>query len=246
MKKFLDEQETASQPPERQGEQPPGSTTAVTDSEEDPGDSLFGETIERETEAEEEETEEVEWDGSQAELVADEGAAEYEEQNTGIKLKYALKSKEIFYVLLKTQYTSARMISSALAVVLCAAMAAVFYSQMLTTRNDSLGMLSGVCVVLIILIAALPSVNIKLQANRLANGKQIRMKIYPDHIQMGKDDDQWEIPLDGTGERMVFRNLIILYIGEKNMVILPMRCVDPNLLPEVEAMIFAGTQPKQK
>ena len=29
--------------------------------------------------------------------------------------------------------------------------------------------------------------------------------------------------------------------GKKHMVILPLRCIEPNVLPEIQAMILSGT-----
>jgi hypothetical protein len=38
------------------------------------------------------------------------------------------------------------------------------------------------------------------------------------------------------------KGLIVLYIGSQ-IVILPLRCIEPAVLPEVQAMLFAGTRP---
>lgn len=236
MKNFLEEQDTASQPPEPRGEQTPDSVRKL---EEESGETLLDETIP----AEEEKN--VEWDGSEAELVADEDASEYEEQQTGIKLKYVLTSKEIFYTLLKTQYTMRRVALSVAAIVLCVITGATSLQKMSASSEQGMEQLFVTCIVLILLIPGLPLLRILFQSRQLADGKESRMKIYPDHISMGSEETQWEIPLDGTCERTVFHNLVILYIGDKNMVVLPVRCVEPSVLPEVQGMIFAGTQPRR-
>jgi hypothetical protein len=241
MKNFPEEQDTASQPPEPQGEQTPD-PAEQRKLEEESGETLLDETIPEETAEEEEEN--VEWDGSEAELVADEDASEYEEQQTGIKLKYVLTSKEIFYAMFKSRYTSARIALSALACVLCAVIAAAF-ANVRADANGRPGVLSVLCLILLVLIVALPLMHLRTQSRTLADGKEIKMKIYPDHIQMGTEGREWEIPLDGTCERTVFHDLVILYINDGNMVVLPVRCVEPSVLPEVQAMIFAGTEPKR-
>jgi hypothetical protein len=236
MKKFLEEQDSAAQPPEPQGDQTPyeADQTGV--------DKESGETLPDETDSEEEEK--VEWDGSETELVADDSAAEYEEQHTGIKLKYSLKSKEIFYALFKSRYTSTRIALSAVAVVLCAVMAVAFVNVK-SAENAGSGTLSALCIILIFLILGLPVAHINSRSKELADRHEIKMKIYPDHIQMGAEETQWEIALDGTSRRTVFQNLLILYVDGRDMVILPLRCVEPSVLPEVQAMIFAGTNPIQ-
>jgi len=218
MKQFSKEQETASKPPEPRGEQTPD--------EERP------------------EEDRVEWDGSEAELVADETALAFEEQHTGIKLKYTLTSSEIFKVLRKSQYTNTRTALSVVAVALSAVMAVFFLTRFSGSGDSRYVSLAVVCLMLILVVAVLPPVIIKMHSSKIADGKEIRMKIYPDHIEMGLTDKKWEIPLDGSCECIQFENLMVLYIDDRNMVILPLRCVEPAVLPEVQAMIFAGTQPK--
>lgn len=217
MKQFLKEQDTNSKPPEPRGEQTP--------EDEDWEDS-------------------IEWDGSEAELVADESAEVFEEQHTGIKLKYVLTSGEIFRALRKVQYTGTRVALSVVAVLLCAGAAGMFLVKWNATGNHRYMSLAAVCILMVLIIGAYPSLRIKLHAVKIADGKEIRMKIYPDHIEMGLFDKKWEIPLDGSCERLHFDNMIVLYIRDGNMVILPLRCVEPAVLPEVQGMILAGTQPK--
>ncbi len=241
MKNFPEEQDTASQPPEPRGEQTPD-PAQERKLEEESGETLLDEAIPEETEEEEEN---VEWDGSEAELVADEDASEYEEQQTGIKLKYVLTSKEIFYALFTTQYTMRRIVLSAAAIVFCVITAAASLQKMGASSEQGMEQLFVTCIILILLIPGMPLLRMLFQSRQLADGKESRMKIYPDHISMGSEETRWEIPLDGSCERTVFHDLVILYIGDKNMVVLPVRCVDPSVLPEVQAMIFAGTEPKR-
>lgn len=240
MKNFFEEQDSASQPPEPQGEQAP-EPTEQREQEEMSGEMMPDETIPEETSDDEGN---VEWDGSEAELVADDDASQYEEQQTGIKLKYILTSKEIFYALLKTQYTMRRITLSAAAIVFCVITAATTLRQMRISSEIGMEQLFVTCIVLIFLIPGLPLLRLLFESRKLADGKETRMKIYPDHISMGSEETRWEFPLDGTCERTVFHGLVIFYIGDKNMVILPLRCVEPSVLPEVQGMIFAGTHPK--
>lgn len=217
MKQFLKEQDTNSKPPEPRGEKTP--------EEEDREDS-------------------IEWDGSEAELVADESAEVFDEQHTGIKLKYVLTSREIFRALRKVQYTGTRIALSVVAVLLCAGTAGMFLVRWSAAKDPRYISLAAVCILLILVVGVYPSLRMKIHSVRIADGKEIRMKIYPDHIEMGLFDKKWEILLDGSSESLHFDNMIVLYIRDGNMVILPLRCVEPAVLPEVQAMILAGTQPK--
>ena len=132
---------------------------------------------------------------------------------------------------------------SMLAILLSAGMAVCILVQQNRSSNQNFTFLAVVCAAVVVLIGALPTCTMWVHSKKYADGHEVRMKIYPDHIEMGQVEKKWEIPLDGTTERAVFKNLMILYIGSKNMVILPLRCVEPTVLPEVQAMIFAGTQP---
>lgn len=229
MKKFANEQDTAAKPPEPQGERAPEEAEQQV-----PGAGEF------DSEESEEETEGVEWDGSEAELVADEGAAEYEEYNTGIALHYTLKEQEIFPVLVKTQYTQKRIALSVFAAVLGLVLGVYYLLQGAAGRGEftSLGI---VCLLLVVLVVPSPLYHLRNSAKAAADGKEIRIKIYPDHLEMGFRPGE-EIPLDGTIQRLTMKGLIVLYIGSQ-IVILPLRCIEPAVLPEVQAMLFAGTRP---
>lgn len=242
MKKFANEQDSASKPPEPQGERTPKETERQA-LERDSGELLLDETID-EIREEDEPEELVEWDGSEAELVADEDAAEYEEQNTGIQIRYTLKQREIFPVLLKAQYTQRRLASSLAAGLLALVLAVVSFVQSASGRGE-FALLGVVCLVVLLLVLPMPVLKIRREARAAADGREIRMAVYPDHIEMGEGDSGWEIPLDGTVERRVMRELMVLYIDGGNLVILPLRCVEPAVLPEVQAMLFAGTRPEK-
>ena len=63
---------------------------------------------------------------------------------------------------------------------------------------------------------------------------------------MGREGKQWEIPLDGTCEMEEYKNMILLFPAGKNaMVILPLRSVEPSVLPEVQGMLLSGTSKRE-
>ena len=51
--------------------------------------------------------------------------------------------------------------------------------------------------------------------------------------------------MDGSCKSAIYQKNIVVYFKGDDMVILPMRCVEPSVLPEVRAMIQAGTQPRE-
>lgn len=234
MRKYRTEQESAAKPPERQGEPSP-EEARQRELEEESGETLSDETLEEE--------EEFEWDGSEAELVADEDAAEYEEQNTGIQLKYTLRQDEVYAALMKMQYTQQRIALTAAAVVLGILSAALSFLNFYRLKEGQVLAFGILCLVLVVLILWLPAARNRMRAKSLASGKEILMTVYPDHVEMGQGETGWEFQLDGSCGRDVARDLLLLYIDGENTVILPLRCIEPAVLPEVQAMLYAGTRP---
>jgi len=204
------------EPPERQGDQTP----------------------------EEEKESFIEWDGSEAKLVADE-AAEYEEQQTGIKLSYILRQQEILECLKRSGFCKT-IGSRAVAESVILAIIAIAFMATYILQKDMNSLVFGVISLLLIaIIWVVPQLGMKRHAKELADGKEVHMEIYPDSIVMGENEGRWEIPLDGTSECEQGSNLLLIYY-QNCMVTLPLRCVEPTVLTEVQAMIISGTQPKEK
>lgn len=204
------------EPPERQGEQTP----------------------------EEEQEVPIEWDGSEAELVADD-TAEYEEQQTGIKLSYILRQEEILECLKKSGFIKTTGTRAVAETVILAVLAVVFFVTYLLQQNTNALFFSIISLLLIAVIWIVPQQGMKHRAKELTDGKEIHMEIYPDTIVMGQGEGRWEIPLDGTSECEQDGSLFLIYSQDRT-VILPLRSVEPSVLPEVQAMIVSGTQPKQE
>ena len=201
-----------------------------------------------ETEPEEkrdDDEEAVEWDGSEAELVLDDDAADYEEPQTGIKLSYKLREKEVFRALEKSGFSKTlgkRALVEGVVLVLLAVLFFVTYARIGGTMNLFFG---GIAVLALAAVALLPYLGRKKRARDICRDERlshIEMEIYPDSIQIGHGEGEWEIPLDGSCRRDEHHNLLLFFpAGKRHMVILPLRCIEPGVLPEVQAMIVAGT-----
>ena len=201
------------EPPERQGEQTP-----------------------------EEIEESIEWDGSEAELVADD-AAEYEEQQTGIKLSYILRQEEILESLKQSGFCKTTGTRAVAEIVILAILTVVFIVTYILQKDTNSLVFGVISLLLIAIIWIVPQQGMKRRAKELVDGKEIHMEIYPDSIVMGEGEGRWEIPLDGTAECEQANNLLLISF-ESRTIILPLRCVEPSVLSEVQAMIISGTQPK--
>lgn len=190
-----------------------------------------------------EEDEEEGWDGSEAELVADEDAAVYEDVQTGIRINYVLRWREIYRCLKGIGYIKTTGMRAAAETVLLAAAAALSFGNWFTFGSTGALVLAIVCLILIAVVWVVPELGLRSQAKKRADGREFSLEIYPDAITVGQGGDEWEIPLNGEAMCAQYGNhLVLSYKGK--MVILPLRCVEPGVLPEVQAMIMAGTTPR--
>ncbi|HIU31341.1 MAG TPA: hypothetical protein IAB66_04175 [Candidatus Caccousia avistercoris] len=194
---------------------------------------------------EQEEGEPIQWDGSEAELVVDDDAASYEELQTGIKLSYTLRKEEVFAALEKSGF-SKTMGRRALVQCIVLALLAVWFFFYYSQAGGTLNLFFGVVALAALAAAALvPYFGRKHRARQICENPRlanIDMEIYADAVQIGSGDGEWEIPLDGSCLRVEYKNMILLFPAKKkHMVILPLRCVEPGVLPEVQAMLVSGT-----
>lgn len=190
---------------------------------------------------------------AQSKLVSAE-KEDYEEQQTGIELSYALKEEEIYECLKRSGFFHMNPKTSALVMAGLTILAAVFLAAGIITSRSLFYFYAASCATLLIVLGVFPYQNNKARARSFADGHTIRMTVFPDHIQVGRGIKRWDIPLNGSAQYAQIEEMMVLYVTEKDdpkrktgqrMVILPMRCVKQNVLPEVQAMIVAGTRPKK-
>ena len=165
---------------------------------------------------------------------------------TGVKLSYVLTEEEIRTCMRGTQFGKRRKRRMRIELVVFSALLLGFLVFFFLKRNPDNLFFATVCAAMIFIMIFLPDIRIKQDAKRNANGKEICMEIYPHKIEMGRGENQWEIPLDGSCKSAIYQKNIVVYFKGDDMVILPMRCVEPSVLPEVRAMIQAGTQPREE
>ncbi|OCN01600.1 hypothetical protein A7X67_00440 [Clostridium sp. W14A] len=179
---------------------------------------------------------------------------EYEEQQTGIELSYSLREEEIYECLKRSSYLHMNRKTSVLVLAALAVLAVAFLAVGIATYRSLFYFYAASCATLIIVLGVFPYQNNKARARSSADGHTVRMAVYPDHIQVGRGIKRWEIPMDGTAEFAQIENMLVLYVAEKDdpkrkigqkMVIIPTRCIKPRNLPDVQAMIVAGTKPKK-
>lgn len=186
------------------------------------------------------------WDGSEAEFVPDEDAEVYEELRPGIGLNYVLRPQEVYQCLKRGGLSKTTGVRAGVeCAVLGLAAVACGVNYFIRWDINSL-ILAVICFLLIGVVCLVPYFGMKHRAGQIANGKELHVEIYPDEVQVGRGQGQWEIPLDGTSILEEYEELMVLTTPQKRMLCIPLRSVEPSVLPDVQAMLLAGTQPQEE
>lgn len=187
---------------------------------------------------------ETEWDGSEAEFVEDEDAEEYEIPMAGIKISYALTKEEYYKCLSHSNLYKTQGKRAIIQTVLLSIIAVLFLISYFVGKNP---LNIAFCVISLLLIACIvvvPHFHLKSMANKMADGKIIEAEIYPDCIEIGRDDGAWKIELDGTSHIAEFDNIIMIFTKENQGFAIPERAIEPEIFPEIKAILLAGTNPQ--
>jgi hypothetical protein len=182
-------------------------------------------------------------DCQESRLVPDE-SEEYEEQQTGIELSYILTEEEIYECLIYSGRLHGNRRTLVLSVSAPAILAVVFLAAGFATYRDFYYFCAVLCVILAAALGIFPRRKNRVRARAAADGCTTRMIIYPDRIEVDREAGELKILMNGTAEFAQTGNLLVIYAGE-NILIIPVRCIKPRILPDVKAMIVAGTRPKR-
>ncbi len=188
------------------------------------------------------------WDGSEAELVADDEAEEYEIPETGIRISFALTQEEMYQCLqhsglYKTKGTRAIIESMIFGI---AAVAFVISYFLIKNEYRDFNLFFGVlCLIMIGVIWIIPHFHIKNLARNMANGKIIEAEIYQSHIDIGSGSGAWSIELDGSCELEEFDNIFMIAVPDGKNFAIPQRVIEPEIYNELKAILVSGTSPKE-
>lgn len=191
----------------------------------------------------ENEDEDVEWDGSESEFVEDD-ASEYEEQYTGIKFSYTLKKEEIFSCI---KYCGINKNVTIVGDFLLGAFVLVYLILYISNNNfiNLVCFLTGIVLFPLWVSNILPSLFERMNKDKFPSNKKLSVEVYPDCITIEDGSYKWEILLDGTSKFQDFNNMFLVFVPEHKVFIIPKRAIEPDFLPDIEAMLVAGTEPYQ-
>ena len=203
-----------------------------------------------EDEKEKDTEEEIEWDGSEAEMVPDEDAEEFEEDHTAIKLSYTLRTREWYLGLLAQKLPKRkRALLWLLRIVLLLLAAAAFWGA--AQGSAAVLIVLGILLLLGFCATGIPYLWISHLAKTRTDKAPYTLKLYPEELEVAHGGEERTLPLDGTCTLERAHGLLLLYSGiryiEKSpLLILPLRSVEPGMLPDVEAVLCAGTRRREK
>lgn len=190
-----------------------------------------------------------EWDGSEAEYVSNDDAEKYEIPETGVRLSYVMTQDEMYKCLyhsdmIKTK--GARAVIQSIILAFAAVVFAVVYFTSTSEFNQFNLFFAGVSLAMIAVIWIVPHMHLKSMAKLLADGKTMEAEIYPTHVDIGREDGQWTIELDGSATIEEFDNIIMIYNKKDRAFAIPERVIEPEIFNEVRAILLSGTQPKRE
>lgn len=181
------------------------------------------------------------------ELVEDDDAAEYETPATGIRISYVLTKDEVYKGLYHSDLYKTKGGRAVLQSVILALATVAFFAAFLLGDVNYTGYnlcFSIVCLVLIAVIWLVPHLHMKSMAKMIADGHKVEAEIYPTHIDIGRDDGAWSIPLDGSCQ-IIEAEQIIMILTAKGQFLIPERAIEPEYLSEINAILAAGTTPRE-
>ena len=184
----------------------------------------------------------IQWDGSEAELVTSGEDEEFEDVQAGIRLEYQLKADEIHCVLKRAKFYRKAMMKAKIETAVLGAMLLLFGLTWILKNDPNAMIFTIASAILIGLVWATPYFSLRSYAVKWAGKQEIEMEVYPDRIRMGEGEKSWKIPLDGSVICEEYNNLMVLHTGDEELTVLPLRCVEPQILPDIQAMIIAGTR----
>lgn len=196
-----------------------------------------------------EQEENPEWDGSEAEFVQDDDAEEYEIPETGFRLSYALTQDEMYKCLYHSDIIKTKGTRAIVQSILMGIAAVVFFVTFFTTKSqyNQYNLFFGiVCLVMIAAIWLVPHFYLKNLAKNMADGRTIDAEIYPTHIDIGKDEGEWSIELDGKSQIEEFDNIIMIFTEKDRAFAIPERVIEPEFYNEIRAILLSGTEPNEE
>ena len=73
--------------------------------------------------------------------------------------------------------------------------------------------------------------------------KKLSVEIYPDSITIKNNLKEAVVNLDGNCVFEEYKGMFLIHLSKQRIFIIPIRAIEPEFLPDVQAMLVAGTTP---
>ena len=184
------------------------------------------------------------WNGEEAEIVADDEAEEYEEETTGIKIKYFLDSDKVYGFIrrskmldsslkLQRKHTIIQLIVLTLILIVSMAIGKKYYLWFALFP-----------IAMLVFLNFVPLVGIKRMVSRLFMNRDVTLEIFPDKIDVIEGTAEREILLDGSYELEENNDFMALLKDGIIKLVIPINAIEPEFRADVQAMILAGVKDK--
>lgn len=183
------------------------------------------------------------WDGSESELVFDDETENYEDNMAGIKISYKLDKNDIYEFIKNSASYEKREKEKKKYTIVQAIMFAALIILAVTTRNNLYTLVSLIPFLTGVSLWVIPLLSMKNLVNNIYDENQYEVEIFPDKIEVVHAGLIKEFPLDESGRCEITDKLILVYSKAKEPLIIPIRSIKPDCLPDIQAMIVAGARP---
>ncbi|MDR1628148.1 MAG: hypothetical protein LBR79_05185 [Oscillospiraceae bacterium] len=192
----------------------------------------------------EELTANTDWDGSESELIFDEDTETYEDNMTGIKLSYKLGKEDIYEFIKNSAPYEKKKTEKNKHTALQAVMFIMLIVLAVITRNNLYTFVSLIPFLTGVSLWIIPHLSMKNLVNSIYDGREYAVEIFPNKIEVLHAGLTKEFPLDESGKcEIITDKLILVYSKAKEPLIIPIRAIKPDCLPDIQAMIVAGARP---
>ncbi|WP_101697443.1 hypothetical protein [Clostridium minihomine] len=175
-------------------------------------------------------------------LVADEDAAEYEEQHMGVRFSFVLQEDEAYEALRREDAHGPVRKKMLRRLGIMGSLTVIFlFLGLFLPQGEGYLKSSVLCATVALLVCIAPTMSRKGLAKRAITGQEVSIAVYPDEVEIGEGDGAWNIPMDGTAKLDLSAKVIALYTDDKILVI-PQRCIEPAIRADVLAILTAGTR----
>ena len=138
----------------------------------------------------------------------------------GIRVSYVLTEEEYFKCLKHSGIYKSQGTRGLIEAVVLGILAVIFFVVFFMTGGVSNIVFGCISLIFIAVLLVVPNLHMRSMAKSMADGKLIEAEIYPDSVEIGRDDGAWKIELDGTSRIQEFDNIIMIFADHNRSCLL--------------------------